>query len=321
MSSLVVVTGAGGLIGGYVAKHLADQGHRVVALVRSIDPVYMENAPELEWIEWDVLSDSIPEALRGISPDLVYHAATANDIMSRDREAGYKLSLLGTNRVFEWARTVGTRRFLFLSTFQVYGQELTGEISEKTRLELSNDYGLNHRFGELFLALRGKEGGMGITALRPSNVYGVPWCSRVNRWTLVPMCFCQNAIDGERIEIRSSGRQMRNFVHLSRLAIAAEAALEQSFDGFRLLNVASPHYYSIREVAQLVRQEYENFFERDLRVDIHGGDPLVPNEFNVSGEAWDHFTQGKSKFDEQQNRLSDVILELLKLLHHSNRVL
>jgi len=321
MRTLVVVTGAGGLIGGYVAKSLAARNVHVIGVVRKVSPEYSNAAPDVEWVEWNILSEDVPERLREVIPDLVYHAATANDIVSRDREAGYRLSLFGTNRVFEWAKSVGANRFLFLSTFQVYGQELQGQISEETKPELNNDYGLNHHFGELFLELRAKEHEIGVVALRPTNVYGVPWCSKVNRWTLVPMCFCRDAIMHQSIEIRSSGRQMRNFVHLSRLAIAAESALDQDLQGFQILNVASPHQHSIREVAERVKEQYSRMFNSDLIIDIQSDEPTVSNEFRVLGESWDRFTQAGSRFDDQVDQLSSVIKETLERIRSWDRAL
>ena len=99
---------------------------------------------------------------------------------------------------------------VFFSTFQVYGTDLEGEIDENTPARCQNDYGLNHVFGEQYAEMYAREKGITGIVVRTSNVYGRFSTPFVDRWTLVPGCFCKEIKETGKIILKSSGKQTRN---------------------------------------------------------------------------------------------------------------
>ena len=147
----VAVIGATGFVGSAVVPHLADAGHRVVAVSR-------EGARRREWpasVETraaDVTSGrGLAEALAG--PDAVVH------LVAIPRETGGRrfedVNVRGTRRVIDAAKRAGIRRFVHLSAMGVVDDPKLGYLRSKWR-------------GELAV----RESGLEWVVLRPSLLFG-----------------------------------------------------------------------------------------------------------------------------------------------------
>lgn len=218
----VFVTGAAGFLGSAIAQELAAYGHEVTAAVRPHRLQQGLSVPGCQMAAWDALTPQ-----QAIPPcEAVIHCATSNDIVSRDFNAGIDLSLKGTYTLLQQAKAAGATRFIFLSTIQVHGTELQGNITENAPINCETPYALNHYLGEETCRMFAKTWPEAeIILLRPSNVYGVPSLPSVNRSTLVPMCFVKQAKKEGRITLRSSGRQTRNFVSTTEVAQTCQRLL------------------------------------------------------------------------------------------------
>jgi UDP-glucose 4-epimerase len=276
MSSRVLITGCAGFIGSRLAKRASAAGLQVVASARSPseDLVRELGMPVLAL---DVLHapHDVPEV------DAIIHCATANDILSRDFEAGLALSVCGTRNVLELARRRGGTRVIFLSTLQVYGTELVGEITEDTPPCCESAYALNHFFGEELCRMVARNHGMDIVALRPANVYGVPDVSTVKRSTLVPMCFADEALKSGAVTLRSSGRQRRNFVSTDAVADVCLRLLEDFPQGLQVVNAASNWLCSVREIAEMTCEVYREKYGKPLQLNILSEEPRQGSHFAV----------------------------------------
>lgn len=275
--SSVLVTGASGLIGSRVVTMLRDHGIPVIATARRPSP-QLKRDLDVDVLPLDVL------ALRdfvwtGGTADCLIHCATANDILSKDVARGMELSVAGTWNVLEFARSIGIRRVLFFSTFQVYGTELTGPIDETVPPKCESAYGLNHWFGEEVCRMFAEKHSVSIAIVRPSNVYGVPVAATVNRTTLVPTCFVKTAIAQKKLVLHSSGLQQRNFVSTEEVAEACLALVREPFQGCQIYNVCSAYNATIREIAEVTAEVYCDRFARPLPVDITSDLPLRSNVF------------------------------------------
>lgn len=271
----VLVTGSTGYIGSAVALHLAQKGVQVIAGMRRTQIEAGVVLKGCEPFELDLLTppDELPEC------DVIVHTATANDIISRDFNAGMELSVNGTRSLLERAEKVGVRRVLFLSTLQIYGTELFGDYHESNTPRIESAYALNHLSGEHVCELYSKR--IPCTIIRPSNVYGCPKARCVKRFTLVPSCFVQQALKEGCISIRSSGLQQRDFISLRQVAIACTTAAEETNPGLTIHNISTGSTLGIRDVAHLVAEVYETRFKRPLAVEITGTEPATPNVFKV----------------------------------------
>ena len=250
MSRRVLITGCGGLIGSRLAIRSREAGHEVIATARTPSTALGQALGLPSVLPWDVLdpaaSAPLPDA------DIIFHCATANDIVSRDFQAGVELSVVGTRNVLEHAVKRGIRQVVFFSTLQVYGTELEGEITEDTVTKCETPYALNHLLGEEVCRLYTNKHGLDVVLMRPANVIGVPDSPTVQRSTLVPMCFVKEVLASGKLTLRSSGRQRRNFVTTDQVSDACLHLIGDFPVGVTVVNVGSCWHASVGEIAALV---------------------------------------------------------------------
>lgn len=305
----VLITGANGFIGSYLAHFLLRRGYTVIATARAFHPTTRKLLQGAEQIELDVMDTQRLDGL-SLQADILIHTATANDIISKNTAAGIGLSAVGTRNMLDWAVKNRIERCMVFSTFQVYGTELTGTITESSPLHVQNDYGMNHLFAELYAEMYSRQGRIRTVAVRPSNVYGRLLTGSFNRWSLVPGCFCKEAVEKGTITLLSSGLQLRNFVNLENLSRGVAAILTHFPDRFECYNLASSRSYTMREVATITAGVFGEMTGRKPGVIIAGDKPAETNEFRVDLSK----LQALGFTEDDHYTLETEIAELIKYL-------
>jgi UDP-glucose 4-epimerase len=276
----ILITGAHGYIGGKLAASLRAGGHQVGAIVRR--PPSFESAwtSGINVLQWDMTQEYRGEPATGY--DLLVHAAGANDVDSVDPRKALLDTVLTTRNAIDFCRRSSIFRFVYLSTFQVFGTT-EGLVTDDSPARCANDYGLTHWFAEEFLRTAARNGIVDHPVIaRPTNVYGAPLDKRIDRWTLVPSCFCKAAFESHMISLRTSGRQYRNFVHLDAV-VDAIAFLAENFDRAkgRAYIVGSSEVATIRDVVEMVMSAYERMFAARCDLRIESDEPRTASPLQV----------------------------------------
>lgn len=220
MTLRVAVTGAGGYVGGSVVAALRRRG---------VEPVPILRRP-LSWVPDGVCVDleSVPEdrlvaVLAGC--DAVVHLAGANEAVAREQpDRALGATVVMARKVASAAAAVGVHRYVYVSTFHVYGADAGTDgdpIDEDHPARPSHPYGIARLAGEL---LGHAEVPEACVVLRLTNAVGPPVDARIERWTLVANELCRDAAAGRSLVLRSSGHQWRDFVDLRAAADAVVAA-------------------------------------------------------------------------------------------------
>ena len=303
----ILVTGASGFIGSAVVRHLLTSGRPVTATARrAIDTLTRELGTPV--LTLDIMSDLEAQAAAFEGADTLVHCATPNDIQSRAEDGGMTLAVTGTFRLIEEAVRRGVTRVVYLSSLQVYGTELQGYVDESTPVRCENSYGLNHYLGEEVCRLAAHRYGIDVVALRPSNVYGVPLVSTVTRSTLVPMCFIKDALTTGAVELRSSGRQRRNFVSTDEVAESIGALLDAFPEGYRMVNAVSAWHPCIVDIAHMVEAAWHTAGSDSIDLRILSDAPAESNDFSVTSTV---LTPRLTK-DQSRSRMAGVIENLIQ---------
>lgn len=276
----VLVTGANGFIGSYLCHFLLKKGHTVVAAARQFHSSTKELLAGADMISMDVLNVEQLANL-SITADCIIHTATANDIVSKDTAAGIHLSAVGTKNILDFAIRNKIPSCVVFSTLQVYGTELLGTIDENSPTHFQNDYGLNHLYAEMIAEMYSRQGKLNCVSVRPSNVYGRLLTKSFDRWSLVPGCFCKEAMERGTITIKSSGKQMRNFVNLENLSRGVESILMHFPGSYECYNLASSECLTMKQMAEKVKQVYQEKFGKEIKINITGTEPHVTNQFGI----------------------------------------
>ncbi len=176
----VLVTGATGFIGGRLVEHLIrTEGARVRALVRNFANASRLARFAVDMAPGDLLSaDAVERAVAGC--DVVFHCAYGND---GDEATRKQVTVDGTAMVLEAARRQNVRRFVHTSTFSVYGDSPSGDLTEESpRKYTGATYG-DSKIDAEKLALAYCEKGLSVAVVQPTIVYG-PFGST---WTAKPI--------------------------------------------------------------------------------------------------------------------------------------
>ena len=237
----IVVTGATGYIGSKLTVLLKQQGHNIIVFSRTENSILKELN-----VESKIVDITKPFSHLNISNvDVFIHLAAANDLDCKDSFSALNINSFGTKNSLDFCIQNKISKFIYFSTFQVFG-ELNKNINDSTQPSPNNDYGLTHLFAEEYVKMYHQTKNIDYLILRPTNIYGAPLLKDIDRWSLVPGCFCKEALEKGTITLLSSGLQKRDFINLNDLTKYTSYSLNH-FNELRnkTINFSSGKQYSI----------------------------------------------------------------------------
>jgi len=178
---MILLTGATGLVGSFVAKRLVGDGHRVRVLVRpNADRGLLNDVSEqLDWAEGDILDVlSLENALNGVTH--VVHAAAVVSFVPRDRAAMYRVNVEGTANVVNACLRTGMPRLLHVSSVAALGRPArptpTGPtvVTEAAKWEESplNSHYAKSKYRAELEVWRAASEGLPVVIVNPSVILG-----------------------------------------------------------------------------------------------------------------------------------------------------
>ena len=213
----VLVTGAGGLIGSFLTDTLLFAGARVIALGRSAKRLKARfgDRENLTLVEADV---SLPLSLE-LPADYVVHAASNAypAAFKSDPVGTVTANVIGTKNLLDYAKSVSARRFLFVSTGEVYGQGDGRDFTEDYSgyvdpTDPRSCYPASKRAAETLCVSFTAQFGLDTVIARPCHVYGPSATSRDNRASTQ---FLSLAAKGEPVVLHSAGAQLRSYMYVA----------------------------------------------------------------------------------------------------------
>jgi nucleoside-diphosphate-sugar epimerase len=110
----VAVTGAGGYVGRFLARHLTAQGHDVLRLSRTPDAAL----PDAAQVSFKLGTPVEPQTFAARGIDALVHAAY--DFEPSKRDDVWRVNVEGSKRLFEAAVAGGVRRIVLLSSLSAF---------------------------------------------------------------------------------------------------------------------------------------------------------------------------------------------------------
>lgn len=246
-----LVTGGAGFIGSHLCEALLGRGIETV-VYDDLSMGQRSNVPgQAEFVEGDVRDvERLEQSLKGV--DAVYHLAARVSIRdSNDRFLDdAAINLMGTLSVLQACAVAQPKRFVLASSMAVYADSPTPEpVSEAWPTEPISGYGISKLAAEKYVLRLCSQLSIEPVVLRFFNTYGT-------RQTYTPYVgvitiFVRKLLAGEPITVFGSGRQCRDFVHVSDLVNGCLLALECHSDE-RVFNLGTGQATSVNEVASLL---------------------------------------------------------------------
>lgn len=167
----VLITGATGLLGGYLLQALQQRGEQIRALVLPV-----ENAEKLIARGVEVMQGDVTDA-SGLAPvvkdiDIIFHLA---GMMGVNRLlADYRLvNVTGSENLYRAAQAAGVRRFIHTSSHTVYGLGYGRFLTEKDALRPDPDpYSITKAEGDRLMRRLMLNSDMETVILRPGTFFG-----------------------------------------------------------------------------------------------------------------------------------------------------
>ena len=238
----VLITGAAGFIGRYVAAEFSMAGHEVSAfdVARPADP-------SLTWVRGDFTQlDDIVAATEGM--DAVCHVGAIGDVNLAfvDPPLAAAVNVTGTANVLEAATQAGVKRLVYASTWEVYGPPQYQPVDEAHPCAPDHPYNITKLSGDLLAQSYRELKGLDTVCLRLGTAYGVGM-----RDTAVLPAFIRRASRGRPVTLFGSGEQFRQFTHASDIARGFRLAAENE-QPEPIYNLVAHEQISIAQVAEFV---------------------------------------------------------------------
>ncbi|PMY40863.1 NAD-dependent dehydratase [Pseudomonas sp. GW456-L14] len=172
----ILLTGVTGFVGGAILRHLCDRPEysiRVVTRNPAVFPGVVKNSVLLGDLN---STQSWGDALKGI--DVVVHSAARVHVMNEQAvdplSEFRKVNVDGTLNLANQAVASGVKRFIFISSVKVNGEETTAgnKYTADGVVHPVDDYGISKSEAEQGLLKISAETGMQVVIIRPVLVYG-----------------------------------------------------------------------------------------------------------------------------------------------------
>ncbi|WP_221792260.1 UDP-glucose 4-epimerase GalE [Aquisediminimonas sediminicola] len=287
----VLVTGGAGYIGSHAVLALLDSGYEVVVIDNLITgfrwavderAVFAQGNIEDDAFVCDLLQNHRIGAILHFAGSVVVPESVENPLKY------YRNNTAATRSLLESAVTSGVRHFIFSSTAATYGTPERVPVKEGDPKQPINPYGTSKLMTEMMLRDVAFAHPINYCALRYFNVAGADPLGRTGQSTAGATHLIKVAVEaalGKRAEVgvfgadfdTPDGTGVRDYIHVSDLAVAHVAALEALIASPQenlTLNCGYGHGYSVLEVLDAVERVSNHKIKRVMQ-GRRAGDPAA----------------------------------------------
>ena len=296
-----LITGARGFIGRHLAKHLFDQGNRVVGLGHGAwSEIDSAKWGVTSWFNGDVTRQNIDIILKSQGDiDFVYHLAGGSSVgpsLITPME-DFQRSVNSTLEILEWARLSHKKPMLILaSSAAVYGNEHFVPISTKNVPNPGSPYGVHKAIAEQLFLSYGKSFGVNVSIVRLFSVFG-PELHKQLLWD------CCNKLQNNSTELilGGTGKEVRDWIYSKNAVNIIEQVSYISSPECPIFNAGTGIGTSIEVVANEICQAWG----KNINVRFTGisriGDPVylvadMSSKINFEKNPYIDFKLGLSEY-------------------------
>ncbi len=239
----ILVTGGAGFIGSnfvHYMLHTHDDA-RIVVLDkltyagRRANLADLDRDKRLTFVQGAIEDPAIAEdTMAGCELVVNFAAESHVDRSIEDPQQFITTDVFGTHVLLEAARKLGVRRYLQISTDEVYGSIEDGSFTENSPIDPSSPYSASKAGGDMLVQAYQRTYGMDALVCRASNNYG-PYQYPEK---LIPLCVL-NALAGDPLPVYGDGMQVRNWLHVDDHCTGIDTVLHNGVAG-EVYNIGGP---------------------------------------------------------------------------------
>lgn len=258
----VLVTGATGLLGGWLVRDLLARGADVVALVRDWSPqselVRSGDLDRTRVVRGDLQAQELLERVLGeYEIGTVFHlgAQTVVGVANRNAGSTFSSNVEGTWKLLEAARrSPRVEQVVVASSDKAYGEQATLPYTENAPLLGRHPYDASKACADIVCQSYAATFGVPVVVTRCGNLYG----GGDLNWNRIVPGTIRSIVRGERPVIRSDGRFVRDYFYVedasaSYIALAEALAARPQLRG-EAFNFSNETPVTVNElVARILR--------------------------------------------------------------------
>ena len=269
----VLVTGATGLLGGWLTRSLLSHGASVVCLVRDWVPqcelVRKNQLEQVNVVRGDVTDRGVIErALGEYEVQTVFHLAaqTIVGIANRNPVSTFESNIQGTWNLLEACRrSPFVSAIVIASSDKAYGTHTVLPYSEEMALQGRHPYDVSKSCADLIAQAYAATFDLPVGITRCGNFYG----GGDLNWNRIVPGTIRSALRGERPIIRSDGNYIRDYFYVEDGAAAymtlAEALSKRPELAGEAFNFSNELQVSVLSLVQQVLARTSPTLEPDVR--------------------------------------------------------
>ena len=251
----ILVTGGAGFIGSNFIRYILGsyKDHKITNLDKLTYAGNLKNCadfeknPRYEFVKGDIADKKIVEKLAKNADIIMNFAAETHvDRSIEDSTAFLRSNVIGTQVLLDAARKYGHKKYIQISTDEVYGDIREGMFTEESPLRPSSPYAASKAAADMLCLAYFRTYETPVIISRCSNNYG-PYQYPEK---LVPF-FIKKLIDGKKAPLYGNGSNVRDWLHVRDHCRALDMILNNGEIG-EIYNISANKEYTNLEITKRI---------------------------------------------------------------------
>ncbi|MFH1386923.1 MAG: dTDP-glucose 4,6-dehydratase [bacterium] len=257
----LIVTGGAGFIGSNFIRYIMGKhpdweviNFDKLTYAGNLDNlIHLSSNPKYSFVQGDICDQKIvEEAVAKLGPDgMIVNFAAETHVDRSIMSAGsfVQTDVYGTYTLLEAVKKYGVKRYLHISTDEVYGSIDKGSFTEESTLSPNSPYAASKAGGDLVVRSYFKTFNLPVIITRSSNNYGAYQYPE----KVIPF-FVTNALQGKKLPLYGDGKNVRDWLYVEDNCEAIDLVLAEGQVG-EVYNIGGGNERQNIEITNFILKE------------------------------------------------------------------